>query len=76
LLITASADKTVRVWNADSGAAVRTLNGLNDQVFALAISPDGNLVAAGSYAGEVSIWKVADGAVVKSFIASPGYSKK
>ncbi|HLW68091.1 MAG TPA: c-type cytochrome domain-containing protein [Gemmataceae bacterium] len=76
LLITASADKTVRVWNADSGAAVRTLNGLNDQVFALAISPDGNLVAAGSYAGEVSIWKVADGAVVKSFIASPGYVKK
>jgi WD40 repeat protein len=76
LLVTASADKTVRVWNADNGSAVRTLSGLTDQVFAVAISGDGGLVAAGSYAGEVHVWKIADGTVVKAFNASPGYVKK
>jgi WD40 repeat protein len=76
LLLTASADKTVQVWNVDSGKAVRTLAGLTDHVFALAVSPDGNLVAAGSYAGEVAVWKLADGAIVKQFNASPGYVAK
>jgi WD40 repeat protein len=73
ILVTASADKSIKVWNADTGAAGKTLNGLTDHVFAAAISPDGAFVAGGSYDGEVRIWKVADGAVVKGFNASPGY---
>jgi hypothetical protein len=72
LLVTCSADGTVRIWNADNGANVRTLTGHTDWVYALAISPDGNLVASGSWNGEVKIWKVADGALVKAFNASPG----
>jgi len=72
LLATASADGTVRTWNADSGAAVRTLSGHTDYVFAVAFSPDGNLLASGSWNGEVKIWKVADGTVVKAFNGSPG----
>jgi hypothetical protein len=76
LLVTASADKTVRTWNADSGAAGKTLSGLNDQVFALALSADGTMVAAGAYGGEVAIWKIPDGTLVKLFNASPGYVAK
>jgi len=76
LLVTGSADKTVRVWNADSGAAVKTLSGLTDQVFALAISADGLQVAGGTYAGEVAVWTIADGKLVKMFNASPGYVAK
>jgi WD40 repeat protein len=76
LLITASADKTVRIWNADSGAAVKTLSGLSDQIFALAISADGAMVAAGAYSGEVAIWKIADGMLIKLFNASPGYTPR
>ena len=72
LLVTCSADQTVRMWNADNGAAVRTLSGHADYVYAVAISPDGNLIASGAFDGEVRIWKVADGALVKAFNASPG----
>jgi WD40 repeat protein len=72
LLVTCSADQTVRVWNADSLAAVRTLGGNTDYVFAVAASPDGTRVASGAFNGEVKVWKVADGSLVKSFNASPG----
>jgi WD40 repeat protein len=72
LLITCSADNTLRMWNTDTGAAIRSMTGHTDWVYALALSPDGNLLASGSYNGEVKLWKLADGALVTSFNASPG----
>jgi WD40 repeat protein len=73
LLVTCSADHTVRIWNADNGAAVRTLSGHTDYVFAVALSPDGSLIASGTFNGELKIWKSADGALVKTINASPGF---
>ena len=72
MLVTCGADNTVKVWNADSLANVKTLTGFTDHVFAVAASPDGNLVAGGAFNGEVRVWKIADGMLVKSFNASPG----
>jgi WD40 repeat protein len=46
---------------------------INDEVFSVAISPDGNLVAAGAYNGVVKVWKAADGSAVKTFNASVGF---
>ena len=74
ILVTTSADKTVKIWDANSGADTKTLSGLNDHVFAAAISADASQVAAGSYDGEVRVWKVADGSLVKGWNASPGYA--
>jgi WD40 repeat protein len=42
-------------------------------VYAVAISPDGKLVACGAANGEVRIFKTSDGAPVVSFNATPGY---
>jgi WD40 repeat protein len=72
MLVTCSADQTVRLWNADNGAAEKTLSGHGDYVYAVAISPDGEWIASGGFDGEVRIWKVADGALVKAFNVSPG----
>jgi WD40 repeat protein len=74
LLATCSADGTVRLWNPATGAALKTLSGHTDWVYAVALSPDGKLAAAGSWNGEVRAWKTADGALVKAFNASPGYA--
>jgi hypothetical protein len=76
LLATCGADGTVRTWNADSGAAVKTFAGLTDYVYAEAVSPDGSLIAGGAYNGDVKVWKVADGALVKEFNGSPGLPPK
>jgi WD40 repeat protein len=75
LLATCSGDGQVRLWNADSFAAVRSFPGHKDYVYALAVSPDGSLIAAAGFAGEIRVWKVADGALVKAFNASPGYKE-
>ncbi len=72
LLVTASADDTVRIWNEDNGSAVKTLSGHTDFVYALAVSADGTQIASGSFNGEVKVWKTADGSLVRAINAWPG----
>jgi WD40 repeat protein len=55
-LITASDDKTVRIWQLPQARLLRTLRvpigaGHEGQLFALAVSPDGRMVAAGGWTG-------------------------
>jgi WD40 repeat protein len=73
LVVTCSADGTVRVWNPDSGQQVRALSGHTDWVYALALSPDGNLLASGCWDGEIRVWQIADGKLLHSFNGSPGF---
>ena len=73
LVATCSADATVKLWNPLAGTALKTLTGHTDWVYAVAISPDGQLVAGGAWNGEVRVWKVADGKEAAMFNASPGY---
>ncbi|MBX3233190.1 MAG: WD40 repeat domain-containing protein [Labilithrix sp.] len=49
-------DGTVRITEANSGRAV-TLGGHDDAVTVLAISPDGDLLAAGSADGAILVWR-------------------
>lgn len=69
---TCSADMTVRIWNQETLAAGKSMGGFTDHVYAVAASPDGSLVAGGAFNGEVRVFKVADGVLVKAFNASPG----
>ncbi len=54
-------------------ACSRRCGGFTDWVYAVALSPDGKLVAGGSGNGEVRIFRTADGNLVTSFNAAPGY---
>jgi WD40 repeat protein len=59
LLASASDDKTVRLWDVQSGRLVRTLEGHTDRVRSVAFAPDGRLFASGSGDGTVRLWGVA-----------------
>jgi WD40 repeat protein/mono/diheme cytochrome c family protein len=72
-LVACGADKTVRVFTADNGAAVRSLSGHTDWVYTFAIARDGKSVASGSWDGEVRLWNLADGKPIKTIVAAPGY---
>ena len=63
---------TVRTWNPVAGTALKTMPGFTDMVYAVAISPDGQLVAGGAANGEVRIFKT-DGTPLSNFNATPGY---
>jgi WD40 repeat protein len=71
-LIAAGADKSIRVFDL-KGSPIRKLDGHTDWIYALAVSADSKLVASGSWDGEVRLWNLADGKLLKTIVAAPGY---
>lgn len=59
--MTASADKTARVWDVRSGVLVQTLRGHSTPVLVAAFSPDGQQVLTGTQSGSVRLWSVSSG---------------
>jgi hypothetical protein len=64
LLASASADKTVRLWDPVTGASLQALEGHSDSVRAVAFSPDGKLLASASDDKTVRLWDPAAGALL------------
>ncbi len=58
-IVTDTGEKTLVVWNADTGEELRILNEHKDNTCCLAISPDGSLLASGSYDETIKIWDTA-----------------
>ncbi|XP_026195939.1 coronin-7-like isoform X3 [Anabas testudineus] len=56
LLVSSSYDLTVRLWNLDSREQVKLLSGHEDQIFGMAWSPDGKLLATVCKDGKVRIY--------------------
>jgi WD40 repeat protein len=61
LIVTASIDKTARVWNAVTGQLQATLTGHGGPVNDAAFSPDGRLVVTASDDGTARVWEAATG---------------
>ncbi len=68
-----SADNKVRQFNAADQKLVREFTGAKDWVLSTAYSSAAKRVAGGAFDGQVYIWNAADGTLVTSFLAAPGY---
>lgn len=60
-MVTASDDKTARVWDASSGREVTVLRGHGGWVESAAFSPDGTRVVTASSDGTSRVWDPASG---------------
>ena len=71
-IATASFDATVRLWDPATGACTATLAGHAQPVYSVAFSPDGTHVASGAFDRCLHVWRVADGALVRTFRGAGG----
>eukprot|EP01046_Picozoa_sp_COSAG06_P057213 COSAG06_NODE_11081_length_1570_cov_7.095853_1_plen_140_part_00 len=60
-IVSASSDKTVRVWNAATGECERTLQGHSGGVLSACFSPDGARIVSASRDRTVRVWNAATG---------------
>lgn len=54
-------DKTVRVWDVESGTQQAVLEGHTGQIETIAISPDGRTIVSGGFDTSVRVWDVESG---------------
>ena len=63
-LITGSADRTVRIWDAETGQELLTLTDTKQDVTAVAVDADGKRLAASAgsdlLTGEILLWDGSD----------------
>jgi WD40 repeat protein len=60
-----SDDNAVKIWTP-AGQEILNVAGITNHIESVAVSPDGLLLAAGSYDGSVYIWKISDGMRLKT----------
>ncbi len=60
-LLSGSADKTVRIWDAESGRELKILRGHEGGVASVAFSPEGRRVLSGSRDNTVRVWDAEKG---------------
>ncbi len=70
-LATASADGTVRLWDAATGLELRTYQGDGQPVAGVAMSPDGRHLAGVLKNGLVTVWETDTGCAVRTYGAQP-----
>jgi hypothetical protein len=69
VLATASIDKTVKVWNTETLALIRTYRGHGAGVTAIDSAPDGRSLASAGEDGQIRLWSTASNRLIRSFKA-------
>jgi WD40 repeat protein len=66
-LASSSCDRTIKLWDTNTGHCINTLHGHQSWVWSIAFSPDGNLLASGSYDHTTKLWDSNTGICLHTF---------
>ncbi len=65
-LASGSYDKTVKLWDANSGRLIRTFFGHSERITSVAFSPDGKTLASGSSDNTIKLWNASSGKLIRT----------
>ena len=71
LIVVAGGDGMVKAFDADNHKPIRQFAGHEDAIYSLAVSQDGQSVAAGAHDGRVLVWNVESAKPPTVFLAVP-----
>lgn len=71
-IATGSSDKTVRLWDVQTGDCMRLFTGHRGMVLSLAMSPDGRYMASGDEDGAIMMWDLSSGRCVTPMLGHRG----
>ncbi|MGL4377857.1 MAG: CHAT domain-containing protein [Microcoleaceae cyanobacterium] len=76
IMASGSLDKTIKLWNLQTGELLHTLTGHSTAIISLAFSPDGNTLASASNmellnGGTIKLWNVNTGNLIETLGSSP-----
>jgi hypothetical protein len=63
--VSASEDRTLRIWELESGQSVHTLEGHTRSIEAVAITPDGSRAVSASTDRTLRVWDLANGQTLR-----------
>jgi WD40 repeat protein len=66
-LVSGSGDKTIKLWNVETGQEIRTLKGHDSVVSSVNFSPDGKTLVSGSWDNTIKLWNVETGKEIRTF---------
>ncbi|RKZ88364.1 MAG: hypothetical protein DRR19_12605, partial [Candidatus Parabeggiatoa sp. nov. 1] len=66
-VVSGSYDKTVKLWEVNTGRLLKTFHGHSSSVTSVAYAPDGQTVLSGSDDKTVKLWSVRTGLLLKTF---------
>ncbi len=75
-LASGSDDKTIKLWDVETGTEIRTLKGHEESVYSVSFSPDGKTLASGSEDKTIKLWNLETGTEIRTLKGheSPVYS--
>lgn len=72
-LASGSADKTIKLWEVETGRLLRTLTGHTGDICSVSYSPNGVYLASGSKDETIKLWEVKTGNCIKILTGHTGY---